>query len=235
MVDNLSDWRLASTLNVFEIALLLKGYHPADYADDDNGNWPDIVRRETYALIHAIQREVSAKRIKAEISGFDFDVGIDWRKTVIFVESIDEWLSSRGRPMLSTMLSGAAETKAITDRGNPFFAPKLAAAVRAWEYVSRHPETLNNKRPKTAIQDWLKSNASELGLVKPDGALNRTAIDEIAAVANWDQAGGAPATGIANGTTPRLSPNPHEIRKNHPEDSRQSQGNSTTWDDDIPF
>lgn len=233
--DDLSDWRLASTLNVFEIALLLKGYHPGDYADLSEENWPSEVRRATYALIQTIQRDCDSGKIDADFAHLEYG-GIDWIRTVISVASLDRWLDARGKKTLSAALGGAPKvTRWVNERSNPFFAPKLAAAFQAWDYVSTHQEALRNKRPKTAIKDWLEHNATELKLVKSDGALNRTAIDEIAAVANWDQAGGAPATSIANGTTPRFSQNPPEIHRNPPGDSRKPQGNSTTWDDDIPF
>jgi hypothetical protein len=234
MVDDLSDWRLASTLNVYEIALLLKGYNPADYADIDPGNWPNEVRRQTYGLQKAIQSAVESDSIEANFAR-DENGNINWSLASIYLRSVERWMINKNYYSEFLNQSGSSYPSTLSDRHSPYFAPKLAAAVRAWKFVSSNPESLRNKRPKTAIKDWLEANAAELGLVKPDGAFNRTAIDEIAAVANWDQTGGAPATGVPTGLSPASRSNLPQIGKNHREDSQQSPEDFPNLDDDLPF
>jgi len=76
------------------------------------------------------------------------------------------------------------------DPENPRYAPKLAAAIRAWEAV----EDPKGKHPAQAIREWLTSNAKELGLLKDDGKPSKSAIEDIAKIANWQPKGGAPKT-----------------------------------------
>jgi len=80
--------------------------------------------------------------------------------------------------------------KDYLDQRNPRYAPKLAAAILAWEAV----EDPKGKHPAQAIREWLMRNAKELGLLKDGGELNKSAIDDIAKVANWQPKGGAPKT-----------------------------------------
>jgi hypothetical protein len=76
------------------------------------------------------------------------------------------------------------------DPSHPRFAPKLAAAVRAWQSVTN----AGNRSPKQAIEKWLRANAAELGLTNPDGIPVNQAIEECSAVANWQPKGGAVKT-----------------------------------------
>jgi len=76
------------------------------------------------------------------------------------------------------------------DTTHPRYTPKLAAAVKAWLAVTEQP----GKTPSQAIRAWLERHASELELIKDDGTLNRTAIEEIAKIANWKPEGGVPKT-----------------------------------------
>jgi hypothetical protein len=78
------------------------------------------------------------------------------------------------------------------NRDHPRYAPKLAAAVRAWEAAETATQK-GAKSPKTLLIDWLKEHALEFGL-SSDGKLNETGIDEVAKVANWKPEGGAPKT-----------------------------------------
>ncbi len=95
---------------------------------------------------------------------------------------------------------------------------------------------MRNKTPKTALKDWLSANAKAVGLVKADGEINKTAIEEIASVANWDQAGGAPQTGLPKtGTSPKLPANLPQLRENPNQIKREPPPVSSGYDDDIPF
>jgi len=80
--------------------------------------------------------------------------------------------------------------KDYLDPENPRYAPKLAAAIRAWQAV----EDPKGKHPAQAIREWLTRNAKELGLLKDDGKPNKSAIEDIAKIANWQPKGGAPKT-----------------------------------------
>jgi hypothetical protein len=76
------------------------------------------------------------------------------------------------------------------DPVNPRYAPKLAAAVMAWQAVT----DAGNVSPKQALTKWLNENALRLGLSSEDGVPIQAAIEDVAKVANWETKGGAPKT-----------------------------------------
>ena len=105
------------------------------------------------------------------------------------VESLKEWLASRGFAEASSFPE-RTEAPDYLDPANPRYAPKLAAAVRAWQAVTEPA----GKHPKQALAKWLRENAAEFGLTDDEGKPNETGIEEAAKVANWQPGGGAPRT-----------------------------------------
>lgn len=86
--------------------------------------------------------------------------------------------------------AGAGSAPAYMDPTHPRYAPKLAAAVSAWEALEGVP--LIRKTPKQLLTVWLRANASRFGLQDEEGGTNAQGIDEVAKVANWQTKGGAP-------------------------------------------
>ena len=105
------------------------------------------------------------------------------------VESLKAFLASRGFRR-GFFFPERTETPDYLDPGNPRYAPKLAAAVRAWQAVMDPA----GRHPKQALAKWLRENAAEFGLTDDEGKPNETGIDETAKVANWQPGGGAPKT-----------------------------------------
>ncbi len=105
------------------------------------------------------------------------------------VESLKEWLVSRGFRQ-GFFFPERTETPDYLDPGNPRYAPKLAAAVRAWQAVTDPA----GRHPKQALTKWLRENAAEFDLTDDEGKPNETGIEETAKVANWQPGGGAPKT-----------------------------------------
>ncbi|MDM0051416.1 hypothetical protein [Variovorax sp. J22R115] len=66
---------------------------------------------------------------------------------------------------------------------HPRYAPKLAAAVRAWQAVDDEGKT----SPKQALEGWLRAHADDFGLTN-------AAVEECSKVANWKAQGRAPKT-----------------------------------------
>jgi hypothetical protein len=126
--------------------------------------------------------------------GLIYRVAPDWDLTMVTRADLTAWLAHRGQRTGFFFLPAApaAQTTGVPaylDSAHPRFAPKLAAAIRAWEAVT-HP---NGKSPKQEIALWLREHAAELGLVE-NGKPKKSAIDEIAAICNWQPDGGAPKT-----------------------------------------
>jgi len=113
----------------------------------------------------------------------------DWSLSTIAREDLIDWLRRRG---VSSGFFFPAGTDApdYLDPGNPRYASKLAAAVRAWQAVTDS----GGASPKQALVKWLREHAAEFGLTDDEGKQNETGIDEVAKVANWQPGGGAPKT-----------------------------------------
>jgi hypothetical protein len=121
--------------------------------------------------------------------GLIYRTAPDWHKTTIQVDDLRMWLVGRG------LNSGFFFPRALgapdyLDPNNPRYAPKLAAAVRAWQAVTDP----NGKHPKQALAKWLREHAAEFGLTDEEGKPNETGIEEASKVANWQPGGGAPKT-----------------------------------------
>jgi len=113
----------------------------------------------------------------------------NWGKTTVDRQDLISWLESKG---INTgfFFPMAPDAPDYLDPKNPRYAPKLAAAVRAWQAVTDP----NGKHPKQALAKWLREHAAEFGLTDNDGRPNDTGIEEVSKVANWQPGGGAPKT-----------------------------------------
>lgn len=150
----------------------------------------------------------------------------------IEVASLKEWLSSKG---ISTGFFFASESSALPGYLNPShprYVPRLAAAIKAWQAME-DANLYAGKSPKQAMENWLESNYRELGLMHKksnkkngykEGDINKTAIEEAAKIANWQEDGGAPKT--------PESKTPPTTRQNLPTPSASNENNDLG---EIPF
>lgn len=229
-MDTLDHWKSADVLNIFQIALLLGGFNPSNYELNSNSKWPSPVRDRTNVHITLLKQAILAERLKPIRIIYGEHDQIYWDDTLINMQDVHKWLQERGVAPAGVWSIGETP-RALSDPRNAFYAPKLAAAVDAWTAVSADERRQRGKTPKQALEAWLTENAAKYGLLNKDGTPNRTGIEEVAKVANWKPAGGAPAT-------PSGSPEPSlglgatqpVVRDNSPPDSRQ-------WseDEDVPF
>jgi hypothetical protein len=195
--DDFDYWRLCEELSVYEATLLIAGKSPAQlpYVEQwDTDNRP----RGYEAAKTAIANALRGGRIKGTIvpeftSNFNGNsepiqdtVSLSSRVEVV---SLKVWLESRGLRK-GFFFPNRTETPDYLDPDNARFAPKLAAAVRAWQAVTDPV----GKHPKQALSKWLRENGAEFGLTDKNGKPNETGIDEVAKVANWQPSGGAPRT-----------------------------------------
>ena len=189
-------WRLCDELTVVEAALLLQDRDPSgDYCYVEG--WELHQRPEGYegsknAISRALANNViQGKRVLVEqVSDEGQGVAgeIDVSKSVVDVESLRNWLSSRG---ISTgFFFPKQKTAEYLDPSHPRYAPKLAAAVHAWLETAE----IKGGTPKQALQKWLRNHAGQYDLCDEDGKHNEQGIDEVAKVANWQRSGGAPKT-----------------------------------------
>lgn len=194
--------RLCDELTIVQAALLIAGRDPS--VDDEYiegrlpEKWPLGYSAAKTAISNALRRgKITGQVIPVYVRDVDGNAcgevpdSIDG-KFRVEVESLRTWLSGRGLrtgfffpdpPLLHDYL----------DPKHPRYAPKLAAAVLAWQAIGNEA-TISGKSPKQVLMKWLREYAAEFGLTDDDGKPNETGIEEAAKVANWQPTGGAPKT-----------------------------------------
>ena len=106
----------------------------------------------------------------------------------------DDGVTSDHTPPASQEPPPQGQSPAYLDPDHPYYSPKLAAAIAAWEALTANPALFTSKPPKSAAKKWLTDNAKRLGLIKNDGTINGQGIEEVAKIINWKLTGGAPRT-----------------------------------------
>ena len=205
-MEDLDDWRLCGELTVIQAALLTVGISPTGTQELVENLKPDERPPGYEAIRTAIKNALRdgaiegtrVPRYEIDINGYPYEEiegSVDVTASEVEVESLKAWFLRRDyRPVFFFPLEEDEPVKEdepdYLDSGNTRYAPKLAAAVRAWQAVADP----GPKHPRQALEDWLVKNAADLGLTDEKGKLNRTGIEQIAAVANWRWRGGAPKT-----------------------------------------
>ena len=232
-------WRLCDQLSLVQAALLMAGHDPSNIEHSvehrPSAKQPSGYAACRQALIGAIETE----RLKGYLfydEGCDNNgntyANLDAGRSHVLTKGIGEWLFERG-VRSNFFLPQSEAPKEYLDPTHERFAPKLAAAIRAWEAVGEEKSIKGT--PKQRLEKWLRLHASEYGLTQKDGKPNESAIAQIAKIANWNLQGGAPTT---------LAPQ-SPTRANAPEESAKvislkkhtanSAGARFELDDDIPF
>jgi hypothetical protein len=199
-MENLDYWRLCDELNIIQAALLLAETDPSGengYAEDQPMHErPHGYEAAKTAITNALRRGAIKGRL---IPDYEYDINgnrcgeseysINLVESRVDVESLRGWLATRGI-RTGFFFPTATDAPDYLDPKNPRYAPKLAAAVRAWQSVT----DAGGKHPKQALAKWLREHAAEFGMTDDEGKPNETGIEEAAKVANWQPGGGAPKT-----------------------------------------
>lgn len=161
----------------------------------DYANAPDMVLENAEHLTSLRSRSISGALVPesdSDINGnaIGFIEGtVDVYKSTVNVESLKQWLRLKGFTT-GFFFPERVETMDFLEPLNPRYAPKLAAAVKAWQAVTN----AGNRSPKQALDKWLREHAAEFGLTNEDGKPIENAIEECSKVANWNTKGGATKT-----------------------------------------
>ena len=197
-------WRLDPFIPLGDAAALVAGYEPTQVGRCQSDtyfelNFPDY-RPVVMAMIGAVmigeldaQVEYRVRKVRdldpvAEASGVTSEV--DPSRTRIRVDDIRSWLELKGHRTGFFFPEAPADTADYLDSSHSRHAPKLAAAVRAWQAVT----DLEGKTPKQALMKWLRENGAKFQLTDDEGRPNEQGIEECAKVANWAPGGGASKT-----------------------------------------
>ena len=225
-MESLEYWRLCDEFSVIDAALLIVGEDPSisrDYTQHLTAvSFPKGYSAAKTALINAIygKRLNATLRYPARVlldgeyekigekifeQGKEFEIAIkdvpDWGQTTIKVEDLRAWLISRGFKT-GFFFADHVDAPDYLDKSHSCYAPKLAAAVDAWQAIASDETLLDGKTPKQAIEKWLRENASRFGLSDDDGNPNKDGIEQISKVANWRPEGGVAKTRV-NPPTPK--------------------------------
>ncbi|QEE08091.1 hypothetical protein D1093_00105 [Bartonella kosoyi] len=208
-IDDSLEWFLGlQKLTIPQAALLVVGLNPGKclFEDETEPERGDIyednlsVSSEKTACFrgayNAIVQAGKDDQLKIEWSSFcDY---IETYSSYVLVEDLKKWLLSRGlRPAFFFPEDDSRDTKdkkyyAFQDPTHPRYAPKLAAAVAAWEAVN---EAEGGKTVKGTLIKWLQQNADQYDLRnKKSSKLKEDVIEKLASIANWEPTGGAPKT-----------------------------------------
>jgi|ERR1700733_4995365 hypothetical protein len=243
-MDRIDRWKLADELTVYQIALLISGYDPAEFEDDRADHWPKEVKGDISPFLNAIKNAARSEKLKFTPVRYENSYSsddIDWTTSTVDIESLCDWL--RRRNFTDGFFVGRDDhVDKISDLSGEYYAPKLAAAVRAWNEVTADPTGLNGKTPKKALEIWLRKHANEYGLTGKDGNPNELGIEEICKVANWKLGGGAsptPAPLIEEAFSVPPDRWSRKARPNSPTPKRKPlltlTRQASEIDDDIPF
>lgn len=202
-MDGLDYWRLCEQLDIVQAALLVCGHDPSVDQSYVEGWTPENRPPGYEAAKTAISNALRKGLIEGQfIPLYDYDTNgnpcgeiehsIDLTASKVEVESLRSWLAGRGFHT-GFFFPIATDTPNYLDPDHPRYAPKLAAAVKAW-LASGDESATQGRSAKQALTKWLRENASEFGLSDDEGKPNETGIEETAKVANWQPGGGAPKT-----------------------------------------
>jgi len=199
-MDEFDYWRLCDELSIHQAALLIAGISPSSEAGANCANWKTEERPMGYeaaksAVRNALRRELIMGEIVPEN---DYDINgqpypmhgtVCIFHSLVDVDSLKSWLISRGFNQ-GFFFPVQPETTEYLNPQHPRYAPKLAAAVRAWEAVTASGKI----SPKKALDKWLREHAAQFALSDEDGNPINQAIEECSKIANWQPGGGAPKT-----------------------------------------
>lgn len=199
---SLDFWRLCEELSIVQAALLIVGENPSSETGSFCEQW-DMHNRPTgyeaakTAISHALRKGFIAGELvpifEHDINGNQCGIveqSIDVKMSRVDVESLRSWLSGRGFKRGFFFPQVDSNSPDYLDPLNARYAPKLAAAVRAWQAVTEP----GKKSAKQALEKWLREHAASFGLVDDEGNPINQAVEDCSKVANWNQAGGAPKT-----------------------------------------
>lgn len=192
-------WRLSDEVTVIQAILLVLGREPQDlaaYVDSyDPGSQPNgyeavksgilggLRNNALIGTLYCVEYEDDRGNPREDTSRWDLS------RSKVNVASLINWLSSRGVSK-GYFFSGESARRGVNDRKHPRYAPKLAAALEAWEAFDDTVPGPGTAKQK--IMKWLRLHAAEYGLVDEDGKPREGVIEELAGIANWAPKGGAP-------------------------------------------
>ncbi len=188
--SDLRFWRLCNEVTLQQAILLALGLDPA------KNESVEIIDPYSQPVGYPAMRTALLEAVNSEHLPHENFAGRGIETTVT-LKDFEKFLLDRG--FESEFFDGSFNDRKshvpfYMQKDQPFYAPKLAAAVEAWLSVTEAKEHEQGGTPKQAIEIWLRKNADRLGLTSKDGNPNNQGIEEIAKIVNWQPGGGASKT-----------------------------------------
>jgi hypothetical protein len=158
-LSSLDYWHLCDELSIVQAALLVVGEDPALVEISNLSEGPAGYE----AAKNAISKALRAGRIKGQFvpqyygNSEPINGSIDILESTVDVTSLQEWLVSRG--MSSGFFFARPSQPGYLNPEHPRYAPKLAAAVTAWQSFDDLPALARS--PKQALSKWLREHAAD--------------------------------------------------------------------------
>lgn len=194
-------WRLNHSVSVVDASLLALGLEPQHLSRHVERTAEDSQPVGYRALKIAILTALSRAELPGHLIDFDGVVSFDFpcdvsacdpAKSSVEFAPLLAWMEAKGFST-SYLFSEDASAQALRDKSHPRYAPKLAAAVAAWEAFDESSSGAGTAKQKLIA--WLRLHAGDYGLADEDGEPRESVIEEIATIANWATRGGAPKRG----------------------------------------
>ena len=206
-MEDLDYWHWCEDLSILEAALLCVGIDPSSEIGSNCINCAPSERPKGFeaaktAIFNAFSRNIIEGIVVPEqdtdINGNSYALSDTVSlHSKVNVESLLKWLTNKSiKPKF--FFPNTTDAPDFLDTNHPHYSSKLAAAISAWQAVSKDVTYKNNgKTTKQNLINWLTSHAAEFNLIKEDGEININAIEnQVSIVANWDTSGGAPKTPV---------------------------------------
>ena len=190
-------WRLLESISIGQAAFLMLGYEPHQLLDRlltyKDFERPIKIVNRVELIYHALRLGEIEGEIRFHSRQVDEE---EWEvdesspnpiACMVKTASLAAWLINKN---IETAFDFGPSPNNFRDQSNPRFAPKLAAAVAAWENFSEV-----EKRPgsvKQRLEEWLETHAEEFHLLNEEGKPMLNTIEEIAKIVNWVPQGGSP-------------------------------------------
>jgi hypothetical protein len=169
-------WNLHDSLTLPQAASLLIGHEPTEVESRLGDTFFQAAYPRYPVAMSLLSRAVNSNAIPMEYDS-------------ISVDDLKAFLSQKRMRTGFFFPDGDTAPDYMNPRDSRY-APKLAAAVSAWQAVT----TAGKTSPKQALAKWLREHAATYGLSDDEGKPNETGIEEVAKVANWQPTGGAAKT-----------------------------------------
>ena len=203
--DDMNLWHLTEEVSIIQASLLLIGENPSKHANVENKSTAPF---GFVAVKTAITNAILSKSMDVcPVYYQGHELYLDLNETKIGVEILKQWLIKRNFTKNFFFNVQSDQPEKHLNQNSEFYAPKMAASLNSWKYVTSNPEALIGHTPKQAIDKWLRLNANEYGLTKEDGSPNESAIQEISKIANWKPEGGASKTPVTKTKTTQVQKN----------------------------